>query len=348
MEPTPNTTSNTTQTPPQPVEAPVAPPPPTTPVVPPPMEVTPPTPDDKFGFLKSKKFIVGIVVALLVIIGGLVVLQMVSKKPTTTQVAANPVVATVGTKTIYKNDVVAMARQQYNQKNLTNKTLQSTLNSMIERDILDIEAQKLGIKITPLELNNEVATIRAQQSGPLTQATTDFARYTLLRNKIMEKQVKNVVTNTVGYWVAPPPAPQLPEYPKQRSDGAKAMALVATLLKNGSTATAAAKVVYANYPSIQPILMVNGYGYQDAQLLPAINNPITYTLTPDFAKEINNPELVTALTSAKPNEVKSVALADNAGVTILQIVSVNSNGFATYEEFLNARKKELVKIVNPL
>src|SRR5581483_10683956 len=191
MEQTPNTPSVPANPTPPP---PSVPQPSSNPVI----EATPPR---KFSF-GSPKFLLVLLVILLLLIGGFIVLSSVIKKQEpapTQQVNANPLLATVGDKKIYKSDVVSAARQQYT--NVTDKVLQQTLNLTIERDILDIVSKQSNVIVSPQEINNSLAQrLGNATNNQIPQNVVTATKYDLLKQKIMSIQVNSITASTASYW----------------------------------------------------------------------------------------------------------------------------------------------------
>ena len=110
----------------------------------------------------------------------------------------NVLLATVGDKKIYRNDVRAVALEQYVASGINSQIMKLSLDTSVERAVLDNEAEAKKIVVE--------------------KGKNKIEYYENLRNAIMLREVGTVTANTIGYWV---PAfhdvyPQKPEYQQMR------------------------------------------------------------------------------------------------------------------------------------
>lgn len=295
---------------------------------------------------KKKIFIIGGAILAIIIVGliGYFAFQMFSKNntslsgPTADQ---DVLLATVGNKEIYKSQVVALAREQYEQKAITNEVLQTFFNKLVEWTILDTEAENLGITVT----DDEITELAGEGATPSVRQAT---RYEILKDKIMNAQTTSVEANTIGFWIPSYDYPQEPEYETQRAEVAVALQDIMLKLKEGQTPLQVTEYASTQYPSL-PKLSLNGYIFAKTQDQALMEVPKTYVIGElDPESTSSDPDLYKALNTVKQGDVVVVMRNDGSGGSVAQIVGVTTGGFATYDEFLAAKTAEWVKIVNPI
>lgn len=304
-----------------------------------------PQPTEQQG--KRKIFVIGGTILAVIIVGiiGYLAFQMFSNNsssqsggPTADQ---DVLLATVGSKEIYKSQVVALAREQYQQDAITDEVLKTFFNKLIEWTILDTEAQNTGITVTDEEIN--------EFTGP--NASTSLkqsARYQILQDKIMAAQTKNVEANTIGFWIPSYDYPQEPEYETQRAEAAIALQDMMQKLQEGQTPLQVAQYAATQHPTL-PKLSLNGYILAKTQDTALMQTPKIYVLGElDPESTSSDPDLYDALKTVKAGDVIVVMRNDGSGGSVVQIVNVTTDGYATFDEFLAAKTADWVTIVNPL
>ncbi len=316
---------------------------PTVTPTPPPQAQSQPT--DTQG--KKKIFIIGGAILAIIIVGiiGYLVFQMFSDSssnqsggPTADQ---DVLLATVGSKEIYKSQVVALAREQYQQDAINDEILQTFFNKLVEWTILDTEAESLGITVT----DEEITALAGESAAPSIRQST---RYEILKDKIMNAQTKNVEANTIGFWIPSYDYPQEPIYDTQRSEVAIALQDIMLKLQEGQTPLQVTQYVATQYPTL-PKLSLNGYIFAKTQDQALMETPKTYVLGElDPESTSSDPDLYAALNTVEQGDVIVVMRNDGSGGSVAQIVNVTTDGYVTFDEFLTAKTAEWVTIVNPI
>ena len=120
------------------------------------------------------------------------------------------------------------------------------------------------------------------------------------------------------------------------------MVEASTRLKQHETPFLVAKSIYDKYPSLRPILGFNFLNFEAIKEKRLQEAPKLFILDPEKIKKLNDPEFYGKLTTMGENEVDIVERGDNSGGAAIRIVSVNNEGFSSYEEFLTQRKNEKV------
>ncbi len=303
-------------------------------------------PEERKTFFKKKKVMIIAGILLALIVGIIAFLQLRQSPDTVANLPPpepeNVLLATVGEKQIYWRDVNNLALENYLASAIDNNVLKLYLNIAIERAILDKEAERLKISITSAE-------IELRKKSAAAKKTDLLIKYDLLKEKVMKAQIKNVVAYTVGFWIASFDYPQLPEYTVQREKGKIALAEIQLKFIANEKAVDIAKYTAESYPELSEIVAINGLIYVKTTDLNLLENPRTYTLNPtDKGKPYNDDEVFDALSKIKAGEVVKVERKNGSGGTVIKAVSINNSGFASYEDFLTARKKEIVKIISNL
>ena len=287
----------------------------------------------KGKMLKIISLILGFIVLGLVI--GYFIFQGLNNNK---NIEKNVLLATVGDKKIYTNDVKLIAAEQFSEDSIDDKVIKTFKNIAIERAILDIEADKLGINITKEQIESRKKETTASSSD-------NDLEYKIIKDKIMQSQVKSVSAITIGFWIASFDYPQKPEYAIQRSQGKLALTAIEEKMKQNETPSSIAEYVMNTYPEIKEKVAVNGYIYSQPNDPNLINNPRDYTLNPeDLGKSYNDDELQNAMSKMKSGDIVKVERSDGSGGNVVQAFSVSSGSFASYADFLKTRKSELVKL----
>lgn len=295
------------------------------------------------------RFILGGVLILLVLL--ISVLAFTKKAPVTpgkvSPNAKDVLLVTVGDQKIYKSDVQKAAKEQYVSSAIDNNVLQVFLDLLIEQKILDIEASKLGITVTQSEIDNSIYSNTASSSAKSTNLNK-FIKYSVLKDKIMAKQVKSVSAYVISYWIPPAPYPQEPVFSQQRIDSKKAFKEAKQKLKNNEKVSGVAEYIFDTYPSLQSILVVNGYNYNLTKDKLVFNKPRVYIYNKKEIDSSNNPAFFDALFGSNQGDIKLVAPVPEVDGSLVQIISVNKDGFISYDQFLESKKKDSLKIISQL
>jgi flagellar basal body-associated protein FliL len=304
--------------------------------------VIPPNGNSKFKKLLP---IVLIVIAVLVCIGiGIYLFANSNKKVEQTSAEkADPLLVTVGKYEIRESTLWTQARLEYVQEAIDKTVLQKYLDSQIERRILDLEAEKNSIEVSDTEVQSRLGNNDSQ-------AVKNTIYYDLIKNKIMATQTHNVEAFVIGFYIASYEYPQKPEYAVQRSDGTEALEEIETRMSAGESPLEITKSIYEKYPSLKDILALNSLLYKSPTNEENYLNPkLIQVNTMDPTGPSFDPVYFSVVSTIQKGEVrKGERTAEGSGGFVMKAVEVNKEGFPTYEEFLSAKKKEYVTVVNTL
>ena len=231
----------------------------------------------------------------------------------------NPLLATVAEEKLYKSTVEEIAKEQYVPSAINSDVIKLFLDIAVEREILDLEAKRLGIVI------------------PLTGSKQQH--YDVLKKKITAASIESVSAYEISFWV-PPPAdyPQKPEYEEIRQTGKIALDEAEEKLKNKENPLLVTQILYSKYPILQPILALNGYLLKSKTDDSIFSKPRTYT----YDKRNAGQAFYDTLFSLQKGELKKSIWIDGSGGAVIQIISVNLGSGLDYDEWLAVKKKELV------
>jgi hypothetical protein len=273
-------------------------------------------------FAKYYKFII---LALIVCLGvGLFVFFTSFNKKSTVGKAPPPdpenvLLATVGNKKIYRNDVKSIALEQYLNSSINDEVLKQFLNIAIERKILDNQASMRKIEI------------------PSQKTKTEY--YNLLKNKVTEGEILSIEETDVSWWI--PPAPdyeQKKEFQEQRSQQQQLANEVEAGLKTNDDAFLVVKKVLEKYKSFQPILGFNG-----AIIAKITDVPVNNVRTIKFNSLDADKPFFKLLYSMNTGEIRKGIWPDGSGGAVIKAVNVTRGERVDYETWLAQQTKELVQ-----
>lgn len=298
-----------------------------------------PPPQLKPSSFTRRRVVIGVIILLFCLLIPLGLYYSARK-----QVPADILLVSVGENKIYKSTVQKVAEEQYVPSAISQDVLKKFLDVAIERSVLDIEAKKLNIVISENEIDKEL-----QKSG-LGSLNRNVIRYKLLKEKIIASQIKSVEAYTIGFWIPSFDYPQKPEYETQRIEGKKALDEIEKKLKNEEIPLDVTAYIFERYEILQPMLALNGYIFRKTKDQTLFTTPKIYQINEkERDKSYTDKELFDILLTIQPNEVKTILRKDGSGGTVIKSVAVNREvGHSSYEEFLNAKKKELVKTYTSL
>lgn len=253
----------------------------------------------------------------------------------------------VGNKDIYLSAVENQAKIASLNPSFDQKTLNNILDSLIEQAILDQEAESLGIN--DKELLKQFG-IEASQSGKtINRVVFTQKKYQFLKNKITSDQVESRSAFVISFALLPIGSPDEASadkslLKKQRQEGTKALDEILKQLKNNENPLDVAQSIYNKYPSLQSVLTLNGYSFRHTIDQTVLTNPKVFLLS----QYKTGQKLGDYIFSMQVDDVVKVAPDDGSGGLVVQLKSISAGKQATYEKWLKAKKKELMKIHNTL
>jgi hypothetical protein len=261
------------------------------------------------------------------------------------QTGSTKVVAKFGNKDITESDVKQEAMKQFSESAIDQKTLDTVLDVMKERIVLDSEAAKLGITVDQADIDAMAAgQFPGKKTADIDKVFLEQIKYTLLKRKIMQKVVATRTAYVLGFWIPPlnSPDPFTDDEKKfqqrQRDDGKKALDEVLTKFQAGEVPSDVIQYVYQKYPALRLIVALNGYRYSGTSDKSVYNQPKVY----EYDTSNGQVPFYDKLFSMKDGEVAKIEDDDGpgSGGSVIKVVSVSNGGAKTYKEWLNSKMKE--------
>lgn len=287
-----------------------------------------------------------IISILLLLIGGFfmfasVLRHQISTKQPAPSLSDTTLIATVSDKQFFLGDVKNVAREQYLESAVDNQVLKISLDTLIERTLLDSEAKKYKITVTDQEVQEALGNAPPQ--------LINIKRYELLKEKLTPKLIQSRKAFTVGFWIAPENYQgavvnkQMESLMKQqRKDALPALTEIEKQLREGKEALSVAKDVIKQYPSLERIMAVNGYYVLRTENESILINPREYT---PQQSDKQSKVLFETIFRLQPGQIALAQdLADNAGGFIIKVITVSDNPYDNEEAWLKDQRKKLVTI----
>lgn len=261
-------------------------------------------------------------------------------------VSDSTVVAMVNGQQITKFNVKKVAQEQYEIGAVDSQALNDSLKAIIERRLLDAEASSQGITINPSDIQ-----VRMDDEG----LSNTQAKYDLLREKVAQAVAKNWQVYVIGFWVPPSDqqanmtADEKTTAAKQLTDGLKALDEAENLMSGDKSALEIAQSLIKKYPSLEPVLGVNGYLVAQAEKaneLSLLENPRIYYYQ---SASVGQSLFDTIYSLNATGEIKKALSEKDSGGNVVKLINSNTNAtFNTYEEWLANKKQSSVQILSPL
>ncbi len=254
------------------------------------------------------------------------------------EVPDTTVVAVFNGEQITKGQVRDVAEEQNDPSSVDAQALKDALIVLAERKILDLTAEDLGIGAYSDRVN-----ILVENEG----FSEEEARYEVLRDQIILAKVKSREATSVEFWNPPQSsldsltAEEKENARKELSDGIPALNSAVTKINAGTDVIDVGKSILVSYPSLKPVLAVNGYildSLDEAGKIPA-SLPQIY----EFGDSSLDQTILNALFSMGIGEVKSITnTSSNRGGTVFRLVSKGTDsGELSYEDWLDKQKSDL-------
>jgi len=271
--------------------------------------------------------------------------QQETRSRADTVVSDSTVIATINSEDVTRGDLRKVAEEQYDPSAVDNTALKDALDVVIERKVLDIEVTQGNISAS----TDEVSKLMNDKGFDQTKAY-----YNILIDKATLKYTKARQALSIGFWVSP--AVDVATFnqvdkvasAKKLSDGLLALDEAKTRMIAGDDILAIAQSLSTKYPSIAPIIAVNGYILSDSQKsLDSIAQPQIY----GFDKANSGPVFFTTLFASTLNvgDIEKVLGEDQSGGSIIKLLEKNDNAqYATYNDWLESKKSYLVMIKTSL
>jgi hypothetical protein len=311
----------------------------------------------KFPDIFKKKPLIFGVIALVILIIIVSVFSLGRNQTSNQQTTQNPqqediLLATVGSEKVYRSDVVKLAERQYATNAINDNVIKTFFDLIIEQKILDQSAIQLGITVEASESAQRAKGYSG--SAQTSQNLLDKAKYDLLKEKIMSKFISSRTAFRVSFWTPGADYPREDtsaaaneEIKKQQNEGKSALAEINFLIRNGQEPLDATKEVIRknNYSTIRKIIDLNGFYVNENQNESRMKEPVVFTSKDQrFMGDI----FYNTLFAMKVGETKLVFSPEGNAGSVFKVTALSDAPFKNYDEWLAAKKNELVKINNPL
>lgn len=261
------------------------------------------------------------------------------------------VLATVGEREIKKSEVIAEAQKQYLPDAIDNKVLKTFLDILIEREILDTEAQGLGIKVSQSEAVKRAREINSTVN--INGFLVTQARYDLLKDKIMGQFVNSRTVFAVSFWTPSSKYPSakspegLAEAGRQQQQANSAFPEIEKLILEETEPLEAVKLVMQNeeYSDLKKIIAVNGAIVELTKDESVMKTPKVLT---EADKKAYGELFYGEIFNSKIGDVILIWGEERASALLFKVVDAKDAKFATFDQWYGAKRQELVKEVNKI
>jgi hypothetical protein len=300
-------------------------------------------PERKNPVLK-KKWLITIVLLLLII--PLLISVLSQKKRIAPPQPETTIIATIENQPVYLTDIQKVALEQYQPNAIDREVLRISYDIITERLILDKVAKDLNLNVSDQEVT-EALNRKGTPKDEITSLLKKDTRYDLLKNKILKQEVESREAYSIGFYIASYDEQQGEDvsevekalFEQQREDGKKALVEIDRRLKEGEIPLTLAKDIYNKYPSLQPILALNGYILQTTTDESFMSVPKLYT----YEKENVGQPFFDAIYTMKINQITAINEDDGSGGYVIMMIGVNHASIHNYTDWLAQKKKDLVK-----
>ncbi len=237
-------------------------------------------------------------------------------------VPENTVIVTINGQDFTKADIRNVANEQYESSAVDDQALKDALDVLIERTILGIEAQRLGV-----------------------EADSD---YEVLQEKITLAATKSRKVLSLGFW-SPKPSDQgnLDASEKEiagtlTSQGRAALSEIETRLKAEEDILAITNSIRTKYPSLADYIALNGYRLTDLSEAEKVLTAEPYSV--EFGDSNMDTTVLNGLFALNKGQVKKFqATETNDGGSVFKVIEKgNDSGPTTYSQWLSERRSALV------
>ena len=300
-------------------------------------------------FISSRRKVFSILIVVILLAAIPLTIYLVSQRQEIRQQAApvvspDTVIVKVNGEDIKKVDLDNFVINEIGSETSDRQTLTDALDTIIERKILDKALTDNNLSVDQAEVSKRVTT----------EGFSDIeAYYEILKEKVIMANVKARSAISIGFWI-PPTDNNLTDQEKSQiqarlADTAKALNDIQTKLSSGEDPINIAQAVGVSYPSLKPLLAVNGYiseEINDANREIALM-PQVYQLNDS---SLDQTALNDLFTIPETGAIKIISNTEsNRGGSVFKLAEKgNDSGAGSYEDWLSSQKNNLVVPVNPL
>lgn len=260
------------------------------------------------------------------------------------------ILVTVAGNPITRQDVNVYSDTMYQTVPTDIASLQVMLNELIEKRLIESIAQREGITATDSEIQSQI-----QRDGftdfindPVVSAT---AKESVIKRKLELKYTKTREAFTVGFWIppldygVPIPEDQIELVAQQRLNAQDALLEIEELLESGEDPYDTALIVSQNFPSLAPIMAVNGYIVSEQTNTKPMTEPVIYS----YQAGRSNLTFFRTLFSLEPGQIGVAEDPQtNAGGSVIHVISKTDGPFDNYSGWFGEVKNKEVVVINRL
>lgn len=241
-------------------------------------------------------------------------------------VPESTVIVTINGQDFTKADIRDVANEQYESSAVDDQALKDALDVLIERNILDIEAERLGVE----------ADSQAE----------DY--YEVLQEKITLAATKSRKVLSLGFW-SPKSSDQgnLSASEKQlaqilTTQGRIALSEIEPRLNAGEDILEITNSIRTKYPSISDYIALNGYRLTDSSEEEKELTAKAYVV--EFGDSNMDPTVLNGVFALDVGQIRKFqATETNDGGSVFKIIEKgNDSGPTTYSQWLSGKRSALV------
>ena len=277
---------------------------------------------------RKRLFIFGSFIVVLIAIPLTVYISQLQQE-TRSQASAVPestVIVTIDGQDFTKADIREVANEQYESSAVDDQALKDALDVLIERNILDIEAERLGV-----EADSEAE---------------DY--YEVLQEKITLAATKSRKVLSLGFW-SPKSSDQgnLSASEKQlaqtlTTQGRTALSEIEPRLNAGEDILEITNSIRTKYPFLADYIALNGYRLTD--LSEEEKELIAQPYTVEFGDSNMDPTVLNGVFALDVGQIRKFQVTEtNDGGSVFKIIEKgNDSGPTTYSQWLSGKRSALV------
>ncbi len=257
----------------------------------------------------------------------------------------NKPIASVGDKPIYLEDLKKVALEKNPASSTDTNAIRLAFAVLTERIILDSEAKKLNVSVSDRETEQRIITIYPTPKELSSQEKKELS-YNLLKEKIMEKSVESREAYSIRAELPPYSqyrdqytTEQLEFFQQQKDAIDKLLPDVEERLRHADIFLNIAQSVYKEYPDLQAIMEVNEYNMHETKDEKLLKNPKLYF----YDRKRTGDLFFDTIFALHTQEIKLINHQSNPGGYVIMLKKINNQGIFNYDDWLAAKKKELVK-----
>ncbi|MBI2032806.1 MAG: hypothetical protein HYT09_04150 [Candidatus Levybacteria bacterium] len=271
--------------------------------------------------------------------------QDIRQEASTPTLSPETVIAKVGENNITKADVDNLVVEMSGAVSTDKTVLNDTLNILIERAILENTAFENNLNPTQEETNN-----RASAEG----ISEEEAKLEIIKDLVTKNLLNSRTVVSLGFWSPPETAQkalttaEVQTAEIQSTDGALALTEIENKMKTDEDILTIADSIMRKYPSLAPILAVNGYILNGLTPEEKTQSATSYLIEHDDSNLDST--TLNGVFSMTVDEVKKISNTEtNQGGSVFKLIKKgNETGPGSYSSWLSSQKEDVVAVVNTL